>query len=433
MSQAPFRRTDPRAIPASSAGEHPFAAGRADTAQADSHASGHLLRSTASGTRSVPFFRQLTVLLLLVAVLSVLAGCGSKKTAQPPQPASLFTPYGPPVARNESAADFVKWLRPQNQELFSWKEAGPTVRKSLAYMKNRRDSDVAVSRGGLRVTWGELKDAMERLHALLPRLDAEPDLFLKEFRWVSVPGGIKYSGYYEPRIRASRTKKPGFTQPIYAKPPDLASYRRRHGRYHSREAIDGPRKVLANRGLELAWADPVDVYFLQIQGSGKLLFDDNTTAYVNYDGQNGHKYRASGRIIREKGYKLFRGDIFEQRQWFKDHPDRMNEIFFANPSYVFFRFSNRGATGAIGRKVDDWLSLATDRNFLPLGGIVAYAVNAPDPDHGTVPLRGLGFAQDTGGAIKGNRIDIYCGGSERGNYVASFLDAAGPAWLLLRR
>lgn len=362
--------------------------------------------------------------------LLALGGCASKETSD------LVTrpqPYGPPVAKEEQPEFFVSHLVPQNQELASWKEMGPTIRKSLIYTGNKPSRRLAVNRPGLKVTWGELEESLKLLHSLLPQLDANPKLLLEKFRWVKVPQGIKYSGYYEPRIKASRTKKPGYTQAIYAKPKDLARYRARHGKYYSRQAIDGKRQVLAGKNLELAWADPVDVYFLQIQGSGKLIFDDNTTAYVNYAGQNGHKYRASGRIIREKGYKLNRGDIFEQRQWFKDHPDKMQEIFFANPSYVFFRFSNRGVTGAIGQKVDDWLSLATDRNFLPLGGIVAYGVNAPDPDYARFPLRGIGFAQDTGGAIKRNRIDIYCGGSDRANYVASFLDASGPAWILLKR
>ena len=75
----------------------------------------------------------------------------------------------------------------------------------------------------------------------------------------------------------------------------------------------------------------------------------------------------------------------------------MDEILHENPSYVFFRFGNRGPTGAMGQVVDDWLSLATDRKYIPLGAVVAYGVNAPDPDYGTIPLRGIGFAQDVAG------------------------------------
>ena len=215
-------------------------------------------------------------------------------------------------------------------------------------------------------------------------------------------------------------------------PPDLNSVIAKRGQYYDRRTIE-EKQVLAGKGLELAWAaDPVDVFFLEIQGSGRLIFDDGTQAYVNYAGQNGHKYKSSGRIMREK-HLLQRGDIFEQREWFKNNPGRVREILNDNPSYVFFKFGTRGPMGAMGYQVDDWLTLATDRGFIPLGSIVAYGVNIPDEAKGKIPLRGIGFAQDVGGAIKRNRIDIFCGGNDRSNYVASHLDAKGPAWVLLIR
>ena len=171
---------------------------------------------------------------------------------------------------------------------------------------------------------------------MLPQLDADPTLLLQRFRWVAVPGGISYSGYYEPAVRASRTRKPGYEHPIYKRPPDLSRVRARRGRYYDRRTIE-TRGVLAGKDLELAWAaDPVDVFFLEIQGSGRLIFDDGTQAFVNYDGQNGHKYKSSGRIMREKGL-LKRGDIFEQREWFKNNPDRVWEILLENPSYAVQR------------------------------------------------------------------------------------------------
>lgn len=176
----------------------------------------------------------------------------------------------------------------------------------------------------------------------------------------------------------------------------------------------------------------MDVFFLEIQGSGRLVFDDGTEAFINYAGQNGHKYKSSGRIMREKGL-LKRGDIFEQRQWFKDNPQRVREILNENPSYVFFRYGSRGPTGAMGHVVDEWLSLAVDRSYIPLGAVVAFGVNVPDEKYGSLPLRGIGFAQDVGKAIKQRRIDLFCGGSERANYVASHLDAPGPAWVLVAR
>lgn len=208
------------------------------------------------------------------------------------------------MAVEESAEFFLAHLAPANQDLVSWKDMAPTVRKSLLYVSAKPASGVAVRRPGLTVTWGELARTLRRLQELLPRLDADPGLLARNFRWVAVPDGIAYSGYYEPRVAASRTRKPGYEQPIYAVPPDLARVRARRGRYHDRRTIE-EGQVLAGRGLELAWAaDPVDVFFLEIQGSGRLVFDDGTEAFINYAGQNGHKYKSSGRIMREKGWSI---------------------------------------------------------------------------------------------------------------------------------
>ena len=370
----------------------------------------------------------------LLAVLClglVLGACGGRKPASSP----ALDRSGPWVAPREPAEVFVSHLKPATQDLNSWTEMAPTIRKSESYCAKKPASALAVNRGEMQITWGEMAETLRTLRGLLPKLDANPGLLLEKFRWIPFPGGIKYSSYYEPHIKASRERNPakGHTEPMYKVPPDMAAYKAAHGgRYYSRREIDEGR-LLEGKGLELAWADPVDVFFLQIQGSGKLIFGDGTEAFINYAGQNGHKYRSSGKIMAAKGGILKRGDIFEQREWLNAHPERQKEIFNENPSYVFFKFGMRGSMGAMGYQVDDWLSLATDPRYIPLGAVVAFGVNAPDPQTGRFPLRGIGFAQDTGGAIKKDRIDIYAGGSDRGNYVASFLDASGPAWVLVRR
>lgn len=358
----------------------------------------------------------------------VLISCGEKRRP----PATPEEPAGPAVSLDESPGFFLANLAPANQDLNSFKELNPTIGKSLRYVNSQPRDALAINAPHLKVTWGELSDSLLKLRALLPEIEKNPRVLEENFQWVPVAGGIDYSGYYEPRVRASRQKKPGYEQAIYTTPPELNKMKKKYGRYYDRRTIE-EKQVLAGRGLELAWAaDPVDVFFLEIQGSGRLVFDDGTEAYVNYAGQNGHKYKSSGRIMREKGL-LKRGDIFEQREWLANNPERVREILNDNPSYVFFKFGSRGPTGAIGHTVDDWLSLATDRKFIPLGAIVAYGVNIPDQKRGSTPLRGVGFAQDVGGAIKRNRIDIFCGGSDRSNYVASHLDAKGPAWILLAR
>lgn len=368
-------------------------------------------------------FRIIGLFLLCLLLLS----CAEKKKAE-----KIEQPLPPSVTNEESVGFFLANLKPSNQDLTNFSDMAPTIGKSLIYVNSKAPDSLAINSPLLKVTWGELARTLTKLKDILPLLDRDPSLLEKNFKWVPVPNGIDYSGYYEPRVRASRTKKPGYEQAIYSLPPNLAQVKKKYGKYYDRETIE-TKQVLAGKGLELAWAaDPVDVFFLEIQGSGRLIFDDGTEAYVNYAGQNGHKYKSSGRVMREKGL-LERGDIFEQREWLKNNPDRVREILNGNPSYVFFKFGSRGPTGAIGHTVDDWLSLATDRSFIPLGAVVAYGVNLPDAEKGTLPMRGIGFAQDVGGAIKRNRIDIFCGGDERANYVASFLDAHGPAWILLAR
>jgi membrane-bound lytic murein transglycosylase A len=131
---------------------------------------------------------------------ALLAACAKKA------PTPELEPLGPPVAM-ESPEFFVAYLAPRNQDLASWKDMAPTVRKSLNYVNTRPQSGVAVQRPGLSVTWGEIGRTLARLQDLLPRLDAEPQLLLENFRWVEVAGGINYSGYYEPAVRASRTRQ----------------------------------------------------------------------------------------------------------------------------------------------------------------------------------------------------------------------------------
>lgn len=355
------------------------------------------------------------------------ACCLSCSTKNIPQPEPR-----PEVLLDESVEVFTASLSPENQDLHSYREMAPTLEKSLRYASSKKQDDLAIDNAYLKVTWGDLSKTLRRLRDVLPQLDQRPELLAENFQWVEMPGGIAYSGYYEPRVKASRTRKPGYEQAIYSLPPDLPAMIKKHGKYHDRRSIE-EKQLLAGRGLELAWAaDPVDVFFLEIQGSGRLIFDDGTEAYVNYAGQNRHKYKSSGRIMREKGL-LSRGDIFEQREWLANNPERVREILNENPSYVFFKFGSRGPTGAMGEVVDDWMSLAVDRKSIPLGAVVAYGVNLPDEKKGVQPTRGIGFAQDVGGAIKRNRIDIFCGGDDRANYVASHLDAKGPAWVLLAK
>lgn len=370
-------------------------------------------------------------------------------------PTVLALPPLPPYT--EAAADEVRAavaaMDPRSQGLASWTDLAPALGQSLAHMAGRPGDGVALDQPGLRVTNAELAAALKQLSALLPLLDGNPGLLVERFRWLRVD--TAWTGYYEPVLRASRGPAPGYSHPIYRTPPDMrvaelitsgsgrqrVTYRVADGSgdrmrrpYHDRAEIDAG--ALRGRGLELAWAaDQVDVYILHVQGSGRVRFTDGSEARVLYAAQNGRPYASIGRILKERGELPPDGvNMPAIRQWLERHPDQARQLMNANPSYVFFRMAEggKGPLGCMGRPLTPWVSLATDRSVLPSGALVAFSAPVPQPAGGGA-VTGLGLAQDTGGAIKGYRIDLFCGAGERAAAVAGHLDAPGPAWLLLPR
>lgn len=269
------------------------------------------------------------------------------------------------------------------------------------------------------------------------------------------PTGL-FTGYYEPTLAGSRARSERFHFPLYLRPPELVSVdlgrfrddlagRRLAGRvesgrlvpYEDRAAIDGG--TLAGRGLELVWVgDPVDAFFLHIQGSGRIELDGGGHLRVGYSAQNGHPYFAIGRELIDRG-ALAREQVSMQsiRRWLEDHPEQATELLHRNPSYVFFReLPGDGPIGSQGVVLSPGRSLAVDRKFLPLGIPVWLDATAPAAGmEGTdVPLQRLLIAQDTGGAITGPvRGDVFWGHGEDAADVAGRMKHPGRLWLLLPR
>ena len=240
------------------------------------------------------------------------------------------------------------------------------------------------------------------------------------------------TGYYEPELRGSSAPDERYRFPLYRRPGDIVvadlgafdtdlSGRRLIGRveegrfvpYHERTEIENG--ALAGGGLELLWVDSaVDLFFLQIQGSGRVRLEDGSVVRVGYAGKNGRPYVAIGRVLIERG-ELNREAVSMQsiRAWLGAHPDQAADVMSANPSYVFFRIvDGEGPIGAQGVPLTAGRSIAVDPAFVPLGAPVW--LETTDPlDPGT-PLHRLVVAQDTGGAIKGAvRGDLFFGaGSE---------------------
>ncbi len=253
------------------------------------------------------------------------------------------------------------------------------------------------------------------------------------------------TAYYEPEHAASRTVTDRFRYPLYRRPPDLielddanrpshmdSSFRfaRRTGsqisEYFDRGAIQGG--CLADRGLELFWlADPVDVFFIHIQGSARLRLDDNTTARVSYAAKTGHPYTAVGAVMIERGL-IDRDNVSMQsiRRWLKEHPDRIDEILAHNRSYIFFQEIDHcdetvGPIAAAGVALTPGRSLAVDDELYPYGSPVWLTSSEPLPDSQTA-LNRLTIAQDTGSAIVGAaRGDLFIGSGDAAGRTAGLV------------
>jgi len=236
-----------------------------------------------------------------------------------------------------------------------------------------------------------------------------------------------FTGYFEPELDGSPARSGRFQYPIYRRPPDL-----RDGlQYHSREAIE--KGALAGRGLELAWLDdPVDVYFLQVQGSGRIRMTDGSVVRVGYAGANGHAYRSIGQeMVRRGTHSMDQVSAPLIANWVRSNPSAGKELLYTNPSYVFFRTigtlsAKDGPIGAMGRSITTLRSVAIDPKFTPLGAPVWIEKD------GRAPIRRLMVAQDTGGAIKGmQRADIFYGTGADAGGAAGMIKDGGRMVLLL--
>ena len=263
------------------------------------------------------------------------------------------------------------------------------------------------------------------------------------------------TGYYEPLIRGSRQRHSSSQVPIYAPPRDLitvelASIEPRLSGMRLRGRLQGDRLVpyadraeIERRGLPAAdvllWADdPVDAFFLEIQGSGRVQLRDGSVVRIGYANQNGHPYRAIGRTLIERGL-MASPDVSAPgiRAWLRANPGQARELMHTNPSQVFFRELPTptdlaaGPPGAMGVPLTALRSIAVDRREVPLGSLVWLATREPMR---SAPLERLMLAQDVGGAIVGpTRADVFWGFGEEAGDVAGRMKAEGRMWVLVPR
>lgn len=237
-----------------------------------------------------------------------------------------------------------------------------------------------------------------------------------------------FTGYFEPELDGSRRPTDRYKYPVYKMPPEARESNPWHSR---RDLLTGD--MLDNRGLEIAWVDdPVELFFLQIQGSGRIKLPDGTTIRVGYGGANGHPYRSIGvELVRRGIYRSHQVSAEVIKNWVRRNPAAGRELLFHNPSYVFFREVNRvaahkGPLGAMNRSITTLRSIAVDRKHVPLGAPVWVEKDGADP------MRRLMIAQDTGSAIKGaQRADIFFGTGDAAGKAAGKLRDPGRMVVLM--
>lgn len=252
------------------------------------------------------------------------------------------------------------------------------------------------------------------------------------------PYGL-FTGYYEPELRGSRRRHGRFTVPLYPRPADLVNLGRGVGRmvrgrprpYWTRAQIAAGK---LRRTRPIVWVDdPIDAFFLEIQGSGRVVLDDGTHLQLNYAASNGHPYVPLGRVLVERG-AIERNAVSLQRirAWLRAHPREAQSVMNQNPSYVFFRASDElGAHGAEGVVLTPGRSMAVDPTWIPLG--VPLYIDL-EPLEGVGPIRRLVVAQDTGGAIRGAvRGDLFWGPGSEAYDRAGRMRQRGRYWVLIPR
>jgi len=308
-----------------------------------------------------------------------------------------------------------------------------------------------------------LRTFLRLLEAGLEREDFGRQL-RRDFIWFRAAGNdlfgtVLFSGYYLPVLEGRLRAEDGFRYPIYRVPPDLleinlASFRgqpqgerlvgRLQGRkvvpYYTRAEIDGGM-VLEGKGLELVWLrDPVDRFFLHIQGSGRIVLGQGQQMDVNFAASNGHPYISIGRILADEGaIPPERISMQAIRAYLRDHPERVEGLLFCNPSYVFFREVKEGPLGSLEVPITPGRSIATDSRLFPKGGLAFIQTYRPTLDEEGHAVAWRAFSrfvlnQDTGGAIRGaGRVDIYCGPGKEAEAMAGHLRHEGRLYFLLGR
>ena len=393
----------------------------------------------------IPVVRGLTLRVFAVAVCVALVGCATRTPPAVENPLRVVPPRAWPELVDDSD------------------RAGldAAMHHSLTYF-DALPEDTVLSFGVEERTAAELAAGVRRFQHLVrdnPDSRRLTQALKKEFillRSVGRDGRgeVLYTGYYEPLVEARRNPEPPFEHPVYGIPDDLVTVdveafglskppRAVVGRveehqlvpYADRREIDfgpGLRSPAAVLGY---LSDPVDVFFLQVQGSGTLVFPDATRLRAGYAVSNGREYRSIGKLLIDDGL-VPREEMSMQaiRAYLAAHPEELERVFAFNPSYVFFRplETDDGPLGCYGVPVTVGRSIATDRRLFPAPVIAWIEGTMPGPDGTQQRFSRFVLNQDTGGSIRGpGRVDLFIGGGDEAAEIAGRMNNPGRLYLFL--
>ena len=271
------------------------------------------------------------------------------------------------------------------------------------------------------------------------------------------PGPVLFTGYFEPVLQGSLNKDTEYQFPIYARPDDLTTidlslFSQQFkgetivGRYINQRVVPYyDRKEIEHQGLlegkvkEIAWLkDRLDLFFLQIQGSGKIYLDNGEIINVHYHGSNGQPYRSIGKLLIDEG-KITREEISMQkiRDYLRNHPEEIETVLNYNPSYVFFKVEKDGPLGSLEVKLTPGRSIALDRRLFPQAGLAFIETNKPLINGDGTIHKWMAFSrfvlnQDTGGAIRGpGRADLFWGNGPYAEIAAGYMQEFGKLYFLI--
>jgi membrane-bound lytic murein transglycosylase A len=399
--------------------------------------------------------RRLTLCLVLGLVV---VGCDQQEETQAPEPA--------PVEEHAATEGMV--LTPAAfTDLSGWQQDDMVGaiqalwRSCTRLMALAPDRDVS-SGSSLQTVAGDWAPACTALDAL--KAEQNPDLIRAFFEAHFQPFAAKdaadgddpqadqglFTGYFEAELTGSLTRDDTFKTPLYARPKDLITVdlgqfdeslkgkgvvgQVADGRlvpYPDREKIESG--ALTGKGLELLWIDdPVDVFLLQVQGSGRVILPDGNVVQVGFAAHNGRSYHSIGRWLIDQGELQAHEASWDGiRGWIEKHPDRASELFAYNPRFIFFRLlDGPGPIGAEGVALTPERSMAVDTRFIPLG--MPLWLDTVRPGGSTEPMQRLMVAQDKGGAIKGVvRGDFFWGYGDDALAQAGRMKSSGRYFLLL--